>query len=161
MAKEKATEGAAPEAQVEESDFAALLQKEFKPKSDRAKEEVASAVVFLASDKAGWISGVTLSVDGVQHNDRHTVHVHVHITDAHTRPRSCGCRSHHPWCPGYPGRERPQAAPLQIWRQASEIELMVRTVARGVTFPTVVERQEHVPTSQCRKTRDQPGSEIR
>lgn len=30
-------------------------------------EEVASAVVFLASDKAGWISGTTLSVDGVQH----------------------------------------------------------------------------------------------
>lgn len=31
-------------------------------------EEVASAVVFLASEKAGWISGVTLCVDGVQHN---------------------------------------------------------------------------------------------
>ncbi len=30
-------------------------------------EEVASAVIFLASDQASWISGVTLSVDGVQH----------------------------------------------------------------------------------------------
>lgn len=30
-------------------------------------EEVANAVVFLASPRASWISGVTLSVDGVQH----------------------------------------------------------------------------------------------
>lgn len=30
-------------------------------------EEVANAVVFLASERASWISGVTLSVDGVQH----------------------------------------------------------------------------------------------
>lgn len=30
-------------------------------------EEVANAVVFLASGKASWISGVTLAVDGVQH----------------------------------------------------------------------------------------------
>ncbi len=30
-------------------------------------EEVASAVVFLASEAAGWITGVTLSVDGGQH----------------------------------------------------------------------------------------------
>lgn len=30
-------------------------------------EEVASAVVFLASDRASWITGVTLSVDGSQH----------------------------------------------------------------------------------------------
>ncbi len=30
-------------------------------------EEVANAVVFLASPKASWISGVTLAVDGVQH----------------------------------------------------------------------------------------------
>ena len=30
-------------------------------------EEVANAVVFLASARASWISGVTLSVDGVQH----------------------------------------------------------------------------------------------
>jgi 3-oxoacyl-[acyl-carrier protein] reductase len=30
-------------------------------------EEVAAAVVFLASERASWISGVTLAVDGVQH----------------------------------------------------------------------------------------------
>ena len=30
-------------------------------------EEVANAVLFLASERASWISGVTLSVDGVQH----------------------------------------------------------------------------------------------
>jgi 3-oxoacyl-[acyl-carrier protein] reductase len=30
-------------------------------------EEVAAAVVFLASPRASWISGATLSVDGVQH----------------------------------------------------------------------------------------------
>lgn len=30
-------------------------------------EEVAAAVVFLASPRASWISGVTLPVDGVQH----------------------------------------------------------------------------------------------
>ncbi|UCE32602.1 MAG: SDR family oxidoreductase [Burkholderiales bacterium] len=30
-------------------------------------EEVADAVVYLASERASWVSGVTLSVDGVQH----------------------------------------------------------------------------------------------
>lgn len=30
-------------------------------------EEVAAAVVFLASGRASWVSGITLSVDGVQH----------------------------------------------------------------------------------------------
>jgi 3-oxoacyl-[acyl-carrier protein] reductase len=30
-------------------------------------EEIASAVVFLASTKASWVSGATLPVDGVQH----------------------------------------------------------------------------------------------
>ncbi|MGD9603326.1 MAG: SDR family NAD(P)-dependent oxidoreductase [Gammaproteobacteria bacterium] len=30
-------------------------------------EEIANAVVFLASQKASWVSGVTLAVDGVQH----------------------------------------------------------------------------------------------
>ena len=30
-------------------------------------EEVAAAVVFVASPKAGWVSGAMLLVDGVQH----------------------------------------------------------------------------------------------
>ena len=30
-------------------------------------EEVANAVVFLASSKASWVSGALLPVDGVQH----------------------------------------------------------------------------------------------
>ena len=30
-------------------------------------EEVANAVVFLASERASWVTGVTLSVDGGQH----------------------------------------------------------------------------------------------
>ena len=30
-------------------------------------EEVANAIVFLASQKASWVSGVMLPVDGVQH----------------------------------------------------------------------------------------------
>ena len=30
-------------------------------------EEVANAVVFLASERASWITGITLSVDGSQH----------------------------------------------------------------------------------------------
>jgi NAD(P)-dependent dehydrogenase (short-subunit alcohol dehydrogenase family) len=32
-----------------------------------APEEVADAVVYLASRRANWISGITLVVDGVQH----------------------------------------------------------------------------------------------
>ena len=32
-----------------------------------APEEIAAAVVFFASSRASWISGVTLAVDGVQH----------------------------------------------------------------------------------------------
>ena len=30
-------------------------------------EEVANAIVFVASERASWVSGVTLLVDGVQH----------------------------------------------------------------------------------------------
>ncbi|NOQ34527.1 MAG: type VI secretion system contractile sheath large subunit, partial [Methylococcaceae bacterium] len=45
---EQATEAAAGEASLADSDFSALLNQEFKPKSDRAKEEVESAVQTLA-----------------------------------------------------------------------------------------------------------------
>lgn len=55
MAVQKATEGAAVAAEqtAETSDFAALLNKEFKPKSERAKEEVESAVRTLAEQVLG------------------------------------------------------------------------------------------------------------
>jgi len=75
MADAKA-KGSKAEVQVEEAegDFAALLQKEFKPKSDRAKEEVASAVqtlaeqvlqgeVLLADDVVGTISAIIAEID--------------------------------------------------------------------------------------------------
>ena len=75
MADAKATESEA-QAQVEtaEDDFAALLQKEFKPKSDRAKEEVESAVqtlaeqvlqgeVLMADDVVGTISAIIAEID--------------------------------------------------------------------------------------------------
>jgi type VI secretion system protein ImpC len=74
MAKKKEAEGAVAEAQVAEDDFAALLQKEFKPKSDRAKEEVESAVatlaeqvlqgeVLMADDVVGTISAIIAEID--------------------------------------------------------------------------------------------------
>lgn len=47
-AEVEATEAAAEEATQEGGDFSALLQKEFKPKSDRAKEAVENAVKTLA-----------------------------------------------------------------------------------------------------------------
>ncbi len=49
MAEEKKVSGQkAATAVAETSDFASLLNKEFKPKSDRAKEEISSAVETLA-----------------------------------------------------------------------------------------------------------------
>lgn len=74
MAKKKAAEGAAAEAVAVEDDFAALLQKEFKPKSDRAKEEVQTAVetlaeqvlqgeVLMADDVVGTISAIIAEID--------------------------------------------------------------------------------------------------
>lgn len=49
MAEEQKVSGQQAAAAVEEtSDFASLLSKEFKPKSDRAKEEISSAVETLA-----------------------------------------------------------------------------------------------------------------
>jgi type VI secretion system protein ImpC len=74
MAKKKEAEGAVAEAQVAEDDFAALLQKEFKPKSDRAKEEVETAVatlaeqvlqgeVLMADDVVGTISAIIAEID--------------------------------------------------------------------------------------------------
>lgn len=68
--------GAQAETQVEvaEDDFASLLTKEFKPKSDRAKEEVQSAVstlaeqvlegeVLLGDDVVGTISAIIAEID--------------------------------------------------------------------------------------------------
>jgi type VI secretion system protein ImpC len=49
MAQLKEDQAAAGTQTVESSDFSALLQKEFKPKSDRAREEVETAVRTLAS----------------------------------------------------------------------------------------------------------------
>ncbi len=49
MAEEQQATQAAAEAQVVEGDeFSALLNKEFRPKSDRAKEEIEDAVGTLA-----------------------------------------------------------------------------------------------------------------
>ena len=50
MAETETRTGASAEATetLESSDFSALLQKEFKPKSDRAKEAVENAVKTLA-----------------------------------------------------------------------------------------------------------------
>lgn len=48
MATEKLAEQGGAAQTVEAGDFAALLSKEFKPKSDRAREEVESAVRTLA-----------------------------------------------------------------------------------------------------------------
>ncbi len=48
MATEKLAEQCAAAQTIESGDFAALLSKEFKPKSERAKEEVESAVRTLA-----------------------------------------------------------------------------------------------------------------
>ena len=59
---------------IEAGDFAALLEKEFKPKSDRAKEEVQSAVhtlaeqvlqgeALLADDVVGTINAIIAEID--------------------------------------------------------------------------------------------------
>jgi type VI secretion system protein ImpC len=74
MAEKKAAAGAAAEAVATEDDFAALLQKEFKPKSDRAKEDVQTAVqtlaeqvlqgeVLMADDVVGTISAIIAEID--------------------------------------------------------------------------------------------------
>src|SRR5580693_5414564 len=49
MGEVKADQAVGATATAESSDFSALLQKEFKPKSDRAREEVETAVRTLAS----------------------------------------------------------------------------------------------------------------
>jgi type VI secretion system protein ImpC len=57
--------GGAPQAQTAElSDFSSLLQKEFKPKSDRAKEAVAQAVQTLAEQALAGT--VTISDDAIK-----------------------------------------------------------------------------------------------
>lgn len=73
-AKAKEEQAAAQTEEAAEGDFAALLQKEFKPKSDRAKEEVATAVqtlaeqvlegeVLLGDDVVGTISAIIAEID--------------------------------------------------------------------------------------------------
>ena len=74
MADAKETQAQEQVAEATEDDFAALLQKEFKPKSDRAKEEVQSAVatlaeqvlqgeVLLGDDVVGTISAIIAEID--------------------------------------------------------------------------------------------------
>ncbi|MHC4859930.1 MAG: type VI secretion system contractile sheath large subunit, partial [Planctomycetota bacterium] len=49
MAEEEKQEAQQEASTIEPSEFGSLLQKEFKPKSDRAKEAVENAVGILAS----------------------------------------------------------------------------------------------------------------
>ena len=48
MAEEKLASQAAEAVTEESNDFAALLNKEFRPKSDRASEEISTAIETLA-----------------------------------------------------------------------------------------------------------------
>jgi len=50
---ETLTQGAAAPGQIEASEFSSLLQKEFKPKTETAKEAVTSAVQTLAEQALG------------------------------------------------------------------------------------------------------------
>jgi len=74
MAKAKSQEKQAQTETIESDDFASLLQQEFKPKSDRAKEEVESAVqtlaqqvmegeALLADDVIGTINAIIAEID--------------------------------------------------------------------------------------------------
>ena len=67
--QEKEVAGAAGEEVIEASDFASLLSKEFKPKSDQAKSAVESAVQTLAQqalENVGLISEDALkSIEGM------------------------------------------------------------------------------------------------
>ena len=67
--KEQEAAGAAGEEVIEAGDFASLLNKEFKPKSDQAKSAVESAVQTLAQqalENAGLISDDALkSIEGM------------------------------------------------------------------------------------------------
>jgi type VI secretion system protein ImpC len=74
MADAKSQEKQAQTETIESDDFASLLQQEFKPKSDRAKEEVESAVhtlaqqvlegeALLADDVIGTINAIIAEID--------------------------------------------------------------------------------------------------
>ncbi|HZU84988.1 MAG TPA: type VI secretion system contractile sheath large subunit, partial [Polyangiaceae bacterium] len=64
MAEQQRETQAAPQATTETSDFAALLNKEFKPQTDRAREEVEGAVRTLAQEA---LAGTAItSADAVQ-----------------------------------------------------------------------------------------------
>ncbi len=67
--EEKETEGGAAAATIEASEFSSLLQKEFKPKTDRAKEAVEEAVQTLAAavleDASVVSSDVVLTIESI------------------------------------------------------------------------------------------------
>jgi len=64
MAEAEQTKQAAEGATLEAGDFASLLQKQFKPQSDRAREEVESAVRTLAQQALE--KSTTISSDVVE-----------------------------------------------------------------------------------------------
>jgi type VI secretion system protein ImpC len=65
MAKSKEEEAQAPEAvAIEPSEFDSLLKKEFKPKSDRARDAISSAVRTLAEQ--AMADTAVISDDAVQ-----------------------------------------------------------------------------------------------
>ncbi|WP_373285260.1 30S ribosomal protein S12 [Marivita lacus] len=57
--------------------------------------------------------------------------------------------SHFAWCSGYPGRQGPETAPFEIWREASEV--------RGITDVSSSRRRKARNPARCQVWR--PGSD--